>query len=84
MMVQKIFANSITALAGGIILTSPSTLDYYLETTYSTQFNGLGFTSSFQTINVIRIGKIVTIRLPSFTGTATSKWIIKFYNSHVI
>jgi hypothetical protein len=69
---SKIFGSAITALAGGIILTSASTLNYYEETSYSTQFNGLGFTTSSQTIVIVRIGKIVTLRLPAFTGTATS------------
>jgi hypothetical protein len=46
-------------------------LNWYHETTYSTTFSGIGFTSASQTIQVIRIGAIVMLRIPAFSGTAS-------------
>jgi hypothetical protein len=67
----KAFGSTIGVLIGGIALTSGSTLNYYHETTHATTFNGLGFTSASQTLQIVRIGKTVTIRFPAFTGTAS-------------
>jgi hypothetical protein len=51
---------------------TPSTLDYYEETTFSTTFSGPFTETASQTVQIIRIGKIVTLRIPEFSKTATT------------